>query len=414
MPELLVPAMPELLVPASGIQLGTRNSLLIKNNESFSERVCQLEDEAREFKNEINQKEISLASTKSEIATKLEEIQALQSRIEELEQDVSLVQKRLSEMDFLKRKSELEYIKLSDENISLELANTELEDTLAKKKDELMRVRDDLLSAQKAVIEKDSLLQETNFLLLEHISKTSSESKQNEAIGGDKRLEKACNHLHNSITNHIHLKKNQKTGLPLMKLRLLDMDETFSKLVTGKSGSGKTNLLGNLVLGDKDEYVQRGEEGGSRYIKCDDLIVCRYHPDEPKWGYVRYIYNMISKDPKAPFYEDISFKYIPPERIPSTRAFSPERSTLIIFEDLCLAPEHIQNRISQFFGNGRHRNISSIYVTQKYHKVPTFIRENISHLVMYNGGGSQQDVSKIVGRYTDDVKNASIVINSYL
>jgi hypothetical protein len=216
-----------------------------------------------------------------------------------------------------------------------------------------------------------------------------------------------------------------------MKLRLLDMDEVtkhessrnighpamtwpFSKLITGKSGSGKTNLLGNLVLGDKDEYVQRGEEGGSRYIQCDDLIVCGYHPDEPKWGYVRYIYNKISKDPKAPFYEDISFRYIPPESIPSTRAFSPERSTLIIFEDLCLAPEHIQNRISQFFGNGRHRNISSIYVTQKYHKVPTFIRENISHLVIYNGGGSQQDVSKIVGRYTDDVKNASMVINSYL
>ena len=33
---------------------------------------------------------------------------------------------------------------------------------------------------------------------------------------------------------------------------------------------------------------------------------------------------------------------------------------------------------------------------------------------MYNGGGSQQDVSKIAGRYTDNVKNASMVINSYL
>src|SRR5256885_7925976 len=53
-----------------------------------------------------------------------------------------------------------------------------------------MWVRDDLLSAQKAVIEKDSLLQETNTLLLEQISKTSSESKQNEVIGGDKGLEK--------------------------------------------------------------------------------------------------------------------------------------------------------------------------------------------------------------------------------
>ena len=28
---------------SSGIQLGTRNSLLIKNNESFLERVCQFE-----------------------------------------------------------------------------------------------------------------------------------------------------------------------------------------------------------------------------------------------------------------------------------------------------------------------------------------------------------------------------------
>ena len=116
---------------SSGIQLGTRNSLLIKNNESFSERVCQLEDEAREFKNEINQKEISLASTKNEIATKLEEIQALHLRVEELEQDVSLAQKRLSE--------------------------------------------------------KETLLQETNTRLAKQILKTSSES---EVLGGDKGLEK--------------------------------------------------------------------------------------------------------------------------------------------------------------------------------------------------------------------------------
>ncbi|PKY57395.1 hypothetical protein RhiirA4_478435 [Rhizophagus irregularis] len=83
-----------------------RNSLLIKNNESFSERVCQLEDEARELKNEINQKEILVTRGNREIATKLEEIQALHSRVEELEQDVFLAEKRLLEMDSLKRKSE--------------------------------------------------------------------------------------------------------------------------------------------------------------------------------------------------------------------------------------------------------------------------------------------------------------------
>ncbi|GBB93210.1 hypothetical protein RclHR1_02130023 [Rhizophagus clarus] len=51
---------------------------------------------------------------------------------------------------------------------------------------------------------------------------------------------------------------------------------------------------------------------------------------------------------------------------------------------------------------------------QKYHKVDTFKRENLTHLVLFNSGSSIQDVSKIVGRYTDDVKNASMVINSYL
>ena len=77
---------------------------MIKNKESFSERVCQFEDEARELKNDINQKEISLSSANSEIATKLEEIQALQSEVKELERKYFLAQKDLSEMDFLRRK----------------------------------------------------------------------------------------------------------------------------------------------------------------------------------------------------------------------------------------------------------------------------------------------------------------------
>ena len=68
--------------------------------------------------------------------------------------------------------------------------------------------------------------------------------------------------------------KNQKTGLPLIKLYLMDIDEAtkhessriqshpaspswpFSMLVIRKSGSGKTNILANLFLGNKAEYIQ--------------------------------------------------------------------------------------------------------------------------------------------------------------
>ncbi|PKK42126.1 hypothetical protein RhiirC2_804582 [Rhizophagus irregularis] len=79
-----------------------------------------------------------------------------------------------------------------------------------------------------------------------------------------------------------------------------------------------------------------------------------------------------------------------------------------------MAPEHIQNRIIPFFTYGRHQNISPCYVTQKYHHVPMIIHKNISFLVIYNAGSNFQDISKIIGRYTDDVKDASMVINNYL
>src|SRR6266542_1590315 len=139
------------------------------------------------------------------------------------------------------------------------------------------------------------------------------------------------------------MQKNQKTELPPIKFFLIDMDETtkhissrvkgheaspncpFSMVVTGKSEIGKTNILANLFLGNIPEYIYKGKKGGSRYIVCDDLIVCGYHPDEPKWAFIRHMYS--SKDLKAPYYENITFKYISSEKIPSIRAFSPERNT---------------------------------------------------------------------------------------
>ena len=125
------------------------------------------------------------------------------------------------------------------------------------------------------------------------------------------------------------------------------------------------------------------------------------------------IWYIISKVLKAPYYENIRFSYISSEKISSVRAFSSERSTAIIFEDVCLTPEYIQNQIGQFFGNRRYQNISCVYVVQKYHKINTFMCENASHLVIFNSS-NYEDVSKIIRRYTNNVKNASLVINSYL
>ncbi|RHZ78136.1 hypothetical protein Glove_167g109 [Diversispora epigaea] len=64
------------------------------------------------------------------------------------------------------------------------------------------------------------------------------------------------------------------------------------------------------------------------------------------------MYGIIASNPKAPYYENIRFSYISPEKIPSVKSFLPKKSTVIIFEDLCVTPEFIQNRIVPFFTYG--------------------------------------------------------------
>ncbi|CAG8606925.1 2563_t:CDS:2 [Gigaspora margarita] len=119
---------------SSDIQLDTRCNLLIKNNESFSERVCQLENKIRKLKNQITHKDISLTS---EITAKLEEIRALRLKVKELEQNLSLAQDELSEMKSLKNESKLE-------NTTLFLAKLDLEKTLSRERDKLTQIKDDL------------------------------------------------------------------------------------------------------------------------------------------------------------------------------------------------------------------------------------------------------------------------------
>ena len=164
----------------------------------LGEEIRQLHSKKNELILQITCKDISLADAESKFSIKSEEmqafqsktkeeIQALQSRVKELEQDVSLAQDDLSEMESLKRKLELENVEVTSKNIGLSLAKNDLEDSLTEKKDELAQIKDDLVIAQKALIEKDSLLQKANDRLAEQISQTSSES---EVLGGDKGLEK--------------------------------------------------------------------------------------------------------------------------------------------------------------------------------------------------------------------------------
>src|SRR6266516_3408937 len=73
---------------------------------------------------------------------------------------------------------------------------------------------------------------------------------------------------------------------------------SFRMIVSGSSDSGKTTMLMNLLMGNKEI-----KEDGERYVLCNDVILIAKHPNEPKWQIVKDFYDGCPREG-----EDVSFQ----------------------------------------------------------------------------------------------------------
>ena len=142
----------------------------------------------------------------------------------------------------------------------------------------------------------------------------------------------------------------------------------FRMLIVGASGSGKTNIVMNLL-----KLME---------MTFNKVYLYTRNKDEPLYNYL----EMAIPDKEfLEIHEGLShFNSIDIDK----HYFG---QTLIIFDDL--VQEKNQTKIIELFIRGRKVGVSIVYLTQKYSLVDTTIRENTNYLVLKKIAGKRDVLS---------------------
>ena len=146
-------------------------------------------------------------------------------------------------------------------------------------------------------------------------------------------------------------------------------DHPYRILIIGGSGSGKTNLLLNLIENQPD---------------IDKIYLYAKDPYESKYQYLINKREGVGinhfKDPKA-FIEYSNDMHDVYKNIDD---YNPDKENkiLTIFDDITADMIHnkkLNSIVTELFIRGRKLNISLVFITQSYFKVPKDVRLNTSH-----------------------------------
>ena len=175
-------------------------------------------------------------------------------------------------------------------------------------------------------------------------------------------------------------------------------DHPYRILMIGGSGSGKTDLLLNLINNQPDI--------DKIYLYAKDLYEAKYqflikkrestglkHFNYPK-AFITYLNDM----------QDV-YKNIDEYNIDK------ERKILIVFDDMIADMIHnkkLNSIVTELFIRGRKLNISLVFITQSYFKVPKDVRLNTTHFFIMKIP-NKRELQQIGLNHSSDIRTKGFI-----
>ena len=151
-----------------------------------------------------------------------------------------------------------------------------------------------------------------------------------------------------------------------IKRKLVDfISEDYRMLICGPSGCGKTKVLMHILQ--------------KPIVIYDKVYIYTKFPEQDKYEKYREIMRPIS--------DRVGYEIVEifgGDEIKTTTEYPKKCRKIVIFDDLVGENDKVQKLISDHFTQGRHCNISPIYLSQGYHETPKMVRKNCSHLALFD------------------------------
>lgn len=174
------------------------------------------------------------------------------------------------------------------------------------------------------------------------------------------------------------LDKVENPNYHLHKLKI-----PFRMCLVAPSGSGKTNFLINLLhvfsCGDKGTF--------------QSITILTKNSSEPLYRWISSVCEQIV------IKEGL-------EHTPSLDKFDKDYNHLVVWDDLVLSKD--LSKVEQYYIRARKLNVSVIFISQSYFKIPKIIRNNCSYMVLLKLSG-QREVNIILSEFGLGVTKEQLV-----